>query len=75
MIERSRGHRTRARTTGWRGRLKSAGLIQEQRLSYVLDFGDGALEVEGLGKDNLEDLQRVSFDCLAGCLVVSPSAH
>lgn len=32
------------------------GLIEEQRLSNVLYLGDGALEVEGFGKDNLEDL-------------------
>jgi len=39
-----------------RFRLRLAGLIEEQGLADVLDFGDGAFQVEGLGEDDLEDL-------------------
>lgn len=39
-----------------RFRLRLAGLVEEQGLAHVLDLGDGALEVESLGQDDLEDL-------------------
>lgn len=41
---------------GNRFRLRLAGLIEEQGLADVLDLGDGALQVEGFGEDDLEDL-------------------
>jgi len=33
-------------------------LVEEERFANVLDFGDGAFEVEGFGEDDLEDLAR-----------------
>jgi hypothetical protein len=41
-------------------------LVEEEGLSDVFDLRDGAFEVEGLGKDDLEDLMRL----LAGTNVV-----
>jgi hypothetical protein len=35
----------------------SYGLVEEERLADVFNFGDGALEVEGLGEDDFEDLK------------------
>lgn len=32
------------------------GLVQKQRLADILDFGNGTLEVEGLGQHDLENL-------------------
>ena len=37
-------------------------MVEEERLSNVFYLGDGALEVEGLGEDNLEDLATASAD-------------
>jgi hypothetical protein len=34
----------------------SHGLVQEEGFADVLDLGDRALEVEGFGEDDLEDL-------------------
>jgi hypothetical protein len=31
-------------------------LVEKKWLAYVLDFGDGAFQVEGFGQDDLEDL-------------------
>ena len=35
----------------------SYGLVEEERLADVFNLGDGALEVEGLGEDDFEDLK------------------
>lgn len=50
--------RRRPRVGNGSARLLSDVLVQQQRLADVFDFGDGALEVECLGKDNLEDLDE-----------------
>ena len=43
----------------WAWQIKALnGLVQQQGLADILDLGDGALEVKGLGKDNLEDLDE-----------------
>lgn len=34
------------------------GLVQKQRLANILDFGNGTLEVEGLGQHDLENLDQ-----------------
>ena len=34
------------------------GLVQKQRLANILDFGNGTLEVEGLGQHDLENLEQ-----------------
>lgn len=39
----------------------SDGLIKQQRLTHVLDFGYCASEIEGFGEHNLEDLNRISI--------------
>lgn len=36
---------------------RSNGLVQEEWLADIFDFGNGALEVKRLGQDNLEDLE------------------
>lgn len=33
-------------------------LVQQQRFTHMLDFSDGAAEIEGLGEDDLEDLSK-----------------
>lgn len=37
------------------GRLTN-GLVEKKGLADVLDLGDGAFQVKGLGEDNFEDL-------------------
>lgn len=47
--------------------VQSDGLVEEERLADVFDFGNGAFQVECLGQDNLENLRLVST--AAACYV------
>ena len=53
-------------------------MVQQQRLSYVLDLGYRAFEVEGLGQHNLEDLIAIASSAKGagkkGCSVVVAAA-
>lgn len=42
--------------SGWNFPQPSAGLVNEQWLAHIGDFGYRAFEVEGLGQHDLEDL-------------------
>lgn len=48
-------------------------LIQEQRFADILDFGDGAFQVECFGQDNLKNLLHV--DAVAGAAEDEAGAH
>jgi hypothetical protein len=42
--------------SGSRARDLTNGLVDKQRLADVLNLRNGALQIEGLGEDDLEDL-------------------
>lgn len=53
--------------------IASNRLVQQQRLSDILDFRDGAFQIEGFGEDDLEDLLYV--DAVAGTAEDETGAH
>lgn len=53
----------------------SAGLVNEQWLAHIGDFGYRAFEVERLGQHNLEDLSGSDIAQQAVIVVDVPFAH
>ena len=49
-------------------------MVQQQRLSYVLDLGYRAFKIEGLGQHNLEDLVVIPSSARKGTRVVAAAA-